>query len=72
MAACEALDHCPFFHDRMVNMPAVVAIVKQHYCLGDNSECARFMVRGALGAGRVPKDLFPDQLIRAQDLIKRG
>lgn len=70
MSECDALDGCPFFHDRMRTMPAVAALVKQRYCLGqDHSQCARYLVRTALGRGQVPADLFPDQLERAQQLI---
>jgi len=70
MSECKALEGCPFFHDRMRSMPAVAALVKQRYCLGeDHSQCARYVVRKALGLGQVPADMFPDQIDRAQQLI---
>ncbi|HEY5959425.1 MAG TPA: hypothetical protein VIV60_22860 [Polyangiaceae bacterium] len=72
MGQCEALEGCPFFNDKMVNMPAVAAIVKQNYCLGDHSQCARRLVRDTLGAGSVPVDLYPDQLARARQLLTAG
>lgn len=70
MSECEALEGCPFFHDRMRTMPAVATLVKQRYCLGqDHAQCARYVVKSALGSGQVPADMFPDQIDRAQQLI---
>jgi len=70
MADCPMLSGCPFFHDRMKNMPATSEIYKKNYCRGDNTNCARFMVRQTLGPEHVPEDLFPNQQERAEALIK--
>ncbi len=69
MADCECLPKCPFFHDKMANMPAMASIMKKRYCLGDSTYCARHTVFKSLGREAVPMDLFPSQLERATQLI---
>lgn len=69
MADCEKLAKCPFFNDKMADMPSMAAVYKQNYCKGDFSKCARFMVSKALGLDRVPSTLFPNQIEKAQALI---
>jgi len=69
MADCEMMNNCPFFNDRMKNMPALSNIYKKNYCLGDFEKCARFLVRQKLGKEKVPGDLFPNQSQRALELI---
>ena len=68
MAACEKLAKCPFFNDRMADMPATANIYKQKYCQDDFSRCARFFVSKKLGPDRVPADLFPNQMDKALEL----
>jgi hypothetical protein len=70
MAECESLAKCPFFNDRMAEMPAMAAMLKKRYCLGDKSNCARWAVRRALGPEAVPADLIPNQMDRAEILIQ--
>ena len=40
MADCERLMTCPFFSDRMENMPKVAELIKQTFCHGDKTQCA--------------------------------
>lgn len=70
MAACELLPTCLFFNDRMAKMPHSAAHIKKIYCHSDNSKCARYVVYKALGRDRVPVDLFPNELLRAERIIK--
>jgi hypothetical protein len=72
MPDCKCLPLCPFFNDKMQNMPAAAALLKKRLCQGDNSQCARFMVLGALGRDKVPADLSPNQQDRAKSLIASG
>jgi len=72
MGECELLSSCPFFLDKMTNMPATAEILKRRYCRKDNSKCARFMVFKKLGREKVPLDLFPNQRERAQEIITKG
>ena len=69
MADCECLPRCPFFNDNMQNMPAAANLLKKRLCRGDNSQCARHMVLEAKGKEKVPADLTPNQVERAQALI---
>ena len=69
MATCPCVSGCPFFNDKMANMPQAAEQLKKRFCQGDNSACARFMVFSALGKGRVPADLTPRQQDRAQAII---
>lgn len=69
MAECECVPKCPFFHDKMADMPSMANMMKKRYCQGDSSVCARWVVRAALGPTAVPIDLFPNQLERAEKLV---
>ena len=69
MADCECLPKCPFFHDRMENMPGMASILKTRYCRGDSSTCARHRVFLVAGAENVPADLFPSENDRADALV---
>lgn len=72
MAECEYLPGCPFFNDKMKNMPAIADQFKKKYCLGENSTCARFVVLRALGREKVPATLFPNQMDKAQGILAAG
>jgi hypothetical protein len=66
MAQCECLPKCPFFHDKMEDMPAMADIYKRKYCQGDNSECARYSVFTQMGPGSPPMDLYPNNREQAE------
>ena len=70
MAECECLPKCPFFNDRMATKPATAQLMKRQYCLEDNSQCARYMVRKAQGADLVPSDLYPTQIERVKVILE--
>lgn len=72
MSDCICLPRCPFFNDKMANMPGTAAIIKKNYCQGDNSNCARYMVFKSLGREAVPIDLYPNQVTRAKTIIDAG
>jgi hypothetical protein len=69
MNQCECLGGCPFFHDKMENMPAMADIFKNRYCLGENLSCARHRVFEALGREHVPSDMFPNDSEYADSLL---
>jgi len=69
MSDCECLPECPFFHDRMADVPALADIIKQRRCQGDNSDCARHIVFESLGSEAVPSDLYPTEVERALAII---
>jgi len=72
MAKCECLGGCIFFGDKMKDMPATANMLKQKYCLGDNTACARHIVFRALGKENVPQDLFPGMTDKAKDIVSRN
>lgn len=68
MSKCEKLAGCPFFNDKMPNMPNVVEAIKARFCLGDSSGCARYQV-GKAGKF-VPSDLYPTHNHRVAAIIR--
>ena len=69
MPDCECLPKCAFFNDKMGEKPALADMMKLRYCKKDSSGCARHMVKVALGADKVPMDLYPSQVDRAKKII---
>ncbi len=69
MAECAGIPTCPFFNDKMKNMPFIAEMMKKHYCKDDFEHCARFVVKQKLGKEKVPGDLFPNQSAKAEKLI---
>ena len=71
MSDCECLKGCIFFNDKMKDVGALGSMYKKRYCLGDNSQCARYMIFKKLGKPAVPTDLYPNQQDRAKQLIAK-
>ncbi len=69
MDQCPGVSTCPFYMDRMAAMPTMAGMMKRHFCLDDYSHCARLMVKEKLGKERVPADLYPNQSVRAKQLL---
>jgi hypothetical protein len=69
MAQCECLEGCPFFHEKMDDMPNITRIYKNRYCLGSNFDCARHMVFRELGSEHVPENMYPNQVDRAAEIL---
>jgi hypothetical protein len=69
MADCVCLTTCSFFNDKMANMPLTSEWMKTQFCLADNSQCARYLIFSKLGKDRVPKDLYPHNIERAQQIL---
>jgi hypothetical protein len=72
MADCELLGGCIFFNDKMANMPQTAEVIKTRYCKGNSQDCSRYTIVQALGRDRVPEDLFPNQVDRAREIIRKG
>jgi hypothetical protein len=71
MAECKLLSKCPFFNDKLKDMPTVTDMMKRMYCLGHYEQCARHRVATALGRKKTPVDLFPYDTIKAKILLKQ-
>lgn len=71
MADCDMLKGCVFFNDKMPETKGVGALYKQRFCLDDSSKCARYIVAKTLGRDKVPSNLYPNMLEKAEQLIGR-
>ncbi len=69
VAECELLPTCPFFNDKMANMPISKEYIKKNYCRQNNMMCARYMVYKAHGREKVPPTLYPSEINKAIRLI---
>lgn len=69
MADCVMLKGCLFFNDKMPGDTGLGAIYKKKYCLGDASNCARYMIATTLGRDKVPTNLYPNMDEQARELI---
>ena len=72
MPDCQCLPKCPFFHDKMKNMPSMANVYKKNYCKGNYTECARYRVFKTLGRDKVPGTLFPNMADEAERIIKKN
>jgi hypothetical protein len=70
MADCENLLGCPFFNDAIPHMPLTAQYLKSTYCTDKPHMCARYMVCKALGKDQVPLDLFPEEITKAEIIIR--
>lgn len=57
------MDNCPFFKDEMPGARFFTNLMKEQFCQGDKSRCARYLVSEA--GLPVPNDLFPAEYERA-------
>jgi len=69
MSDCVCLEGCPFFNDKMANMPSMAEILKQRYCRNDWQDCARHKVFEEFGRDAVPGDLFPNEVERSEQIL---
>ncbi len=70
MGECERLATCPFFQEKMANMPKTSELLKATYCKGDFTKCARYLVFKA--GVKVPSYLFPYDREGAELRIKEN
>ena len=69
MPDCELLQCCAFFNDQMPIESVMRKMLKDRYCLGQYSTCARYQIATRLGRAAVPDDLYPNMDQRANDLL---
>jgi len=69
MVECDKSSTCPFFNDRLENMPTAATLLKLQYCEGDFEHCARFRVETKLGSTSVPGTLFPEDSATADRIV---
>ncbi len=72
MVDCVCLPKCPFFNNRMSKIPERAEQMKEKYCRNGGENCARFMVFSNMGREAVPIDLYPIQVSRVEEIIKKS
>lgn len=71
MSECILLPTCFFFNSEYVNDdPKLVKMLKERYCRGDSSDCARLMVFRWLGRDKIPENMFPNSVGMAERLLR--
>jgi hypothetical protein len=56
----------------MKDTEGIGAMLKNRYCLGDNSQCARYMIFKKLGKSAVPPNLYPNMHDKAKKILGGG
>ena len=64
MATCEYRTSCGFFNKMVAGMPNTIDDLRDKYCNGDFSKCARFMISKTRGIDNVPDNLSPNSFDR--------
>jgi hypothetical protein len=70
--SCALTENCIFFNDKMANMPSMAKMYKERYCGGDFEACARYRVFKDVGRENVPRDLYPNEANRVDDVISQA
>ncbi len=68
--ACDRLDGCPFYQDKLPLKRGVGTIFKSKYCNENFEQCARYHVIREAGEQFVPDSLYPNMQDVADDIIK--
>ncbi len=71
MAECQIAKNCPLYRSDATSQ-SVSRWLKSHYCRGNFVLCARHTVHEAMGQEYVPADLFPNEQIRAHEIVSQA
>ena len=66
MTRCVFQASCFFFNCGISEMPSTTECLKEKYCEGRYTECARYNALQAYGTRRVPRSLCPNDLFETQ------
>lgn len=66
---CEKIRLCPFYNNFMPNMPENSEEMKQKFCKGDKTQCARYFAINNMGF--MPEGLFPDKLEEVKKIFNK-
>ena len=69
MAMCEKFEKCPFYQGKMDCEKGIGAMYKKHYCEGDKTICARYIVSTQCGPQFVDNSLYPNMDKKAQEIL---
>lgn len=68
--ACELLEKCPFYNDKMPVDSALGRLYKANYCESNKDACARHMVASTIGRQFVDVSLYPNMGDKAKRIIE--
>ena len=72
MAMCEKFEKCPFYQGRMTCESGIGMMYKKHYCEGDKTECARYIVSTQCGPQFVDNSLYPNMMDSAREILAQN
>lgn len=70
MARCQWAEVCTFFNDEVGYSPELQRTMREEYCLGDNTHCARLEAMDFLPPDEIPDDLIPTDHARLRGLAE--
>jgi hypothetical protein len=57
---CKLYKNCQFYRRGFAAMPSTSKFLRKNYCLGDSSDCARFLIATNIGMEKVPDYICPN------------
>ena len=70
MPECQYMPVCPFFCVEVGYSPQLLQSMKQQYCFGDKTHCARLLAIDIVAIDDVPDDLLPSDIERLDGLYE--
>ena len=67
--ACEILECCQLFKDKMKELPKTADYIKTKICHGEYESCARYRIFQEFGRGHIPLELHPDDTEEVKKVI---
>ena len=71
MEYCERFSNCPFYAEKLKDLPAMAEGFRKMYCFNVKPNCARYILLKELGPDKVPVGLFPNDFETAKDIIEK-
>lgn len=68
--ACELMECCQFFEDKMKEMPKTAAYIRMKLCHDLPQACGRFRIYKEFGKDSLPFDLHPDDFEEVKKIIR--
>lgn len=59
LSTCRLIETCIFFNAEVGYSPDLQAVMRQQYCLGDSSQCARLLALEFMPREELPPDMIP-------------
>jgi hypothetical protein len=70
MSECLYQIVCPFYRHQIPIHPSMYQQHTKRYCHGDSADCAILMVMKAASFLVVPRDLYPNQTFRVEEILR--